>query len=107
MNITRIFQNGVLIKEVVGAPFVIPKLPSIGPGTELKNILAKFGFHQTKGCKCEPHRIAMDQNGPDWCEKNIDTIIGWLKDEAAREGLPFIAPAARILVRRAIAKSRR
>jgi hypothetical protein len=49
----------------------------------------------------------MDRNGCDWCARNIDTIVGWLREEASRRGARvFFEPAARMLVRRAIAKAR-
>jgi hypothetical protein len=41
----------------------------------------------------------MDAMGPDWCAENIATIVGWLKEEADRRGLPFSGVAADLLVR--------
>jgi hypothetical protein len=49
----------------------------------------------------------MDARGPDWCEANIDTIVGWLREEAGKRGLPFIDMAGRMLVRRAIKNARK
>lgn len=72
-----------------------------GPGTELKKLLAKLGITQG-GCSCNSHAAEMDRKGPDWCTANLDTITGWLRDEAAKRKLPFSAVAARLLIRRAI-----
>ncbi|MFO1433547.1 MAG: TlpA disulfide reductase family protein [Candidatus Competibacteraceae bacterium] len=81
-------------------------VPTSGPGTELKKLLARFGMQTTPDCPCNDRVILMDRNGCDWCAQNIDTIIGWLREEANRRGLVFIEPAARVLVRRAITKAR-
>lgn len=49
----------------------------------------------------------MDYNGCDWCELNIERIVSWLRDEAARRGLPFLDVAGRMLVKRAIKNARK
>ena len=49
----------------------------------------------------------MDAKGCDWCEANIDTIVGWLREEAEKRGLPFLDVVGRLLVRRAIRSARR
>jgi len=49
----------------------------------------------------------MDTNGIEWCENNIDTIVGWLKEEATKRKLPFVDMAGRILVKRAIKNARK
>jgi hypothetical protein len=49
----------------------------------------------------------MDRQGVQWCEDNIDTIVGWLREETAARGLPFVDLAGRLLVKRAIANARR
>lgn len=77
-----------------------------GPGTELKQLLAKIGIVATPGCDCNKRAAYMDAN-PLWCEDNIDQIVGWLREEAAKRGLPFLDVAGRVLVRRAIANARR
>jgi hypothetical protein len=48
----------------------------------------------------------MDERGCDWCEANIDMIVGWLREEAANRKLPFVDAAGRMLVRRAIRNAR-
>ncbi len=49
----------------------------------------------------------MDARGCDWCEENLDAIVGWLREEAEKRGLPFIDVAGRLLVRRAIKNARK
>ena len=78
-----------------------------GPGTELMQILHRIGFRVTPGCQCRQRAETMDQQGCDWCDANINTIVGWLREEATKRGLPFIDAAAAILVRRAIHLARR
>lgn len=77
-------------------------------GTALAKLLSRFGIKaDEKGCKCKSHAARMDKAGCDWCEANVDTIVGWLRDEASKRGLPFLDAAGRLLVRRAIANARR
>jgi hypothetical protein len=52
----------------------------------------------------------MDENEarePGWCEANLDEIVGWLREEAAKRGIPFIDLAGRMLVKRAIKNARK
>jgi hypothetical protein len=50
----------------------------------------------------------MDAMGSEWCGKNIDQIVGWLRDEhkKTKTVLPFIDAVARSLVRLAVRLSR-
>ena len=77
------------------------------PGTELHALLGRFGLTASGDCKCRSRAALMDANGCDWCEANIDEIVGWLRESAAERGLPFLDAAGRLLVRRAIANARR
>ena len=81
-----------------------------GPGTELKNLLQPWGIVPTSSCACHERARIMDENEaaePGWCAANLDTIVGWLREEAQKRGLPFLDVAGRVLVRRAIANARR
>lgn len=78
-----------------------------GPGTELKRLLKTFGITQEAGCDCDSRASLMDLEGIDWCEENLDIIIGWLKTEAKRRNLLFSRAAAKILVKLAIRKARK
>jgi hypothetical protein len=49
----------------------------------------------------------MDEMGVEWCEQNIDEIVGWLKEEAQKRRLPFLAFPTKILVQRAINMAKR
>jgi hypothetical protein len=107
--------------------------PEVGPGTELKKLLARLGIVAKPGCKCHWRAAEMDQQGPDWCAANISTITGWLREEynarrkvhakkaAAHEAdtskpkpkplsiwlrLPFSEIAARKLIETAIRRAR-
>jgi hypothetical protein len=85
-----------------------PTAPSThGPGTELKKLLAKVGITATPDCACNARAAEMDRQGVEWCEANIDTIVGWLREQAEARGLPFLDMAGRMLVRRAISNARR
>jgi len=78
-----------------------------GPGTELKKLLATVGINATPNCSCNARAAEMDRQGADWCEANIDTIVGWLREEAEKRGLPFLDIAGRLLVKRAIRNARK
>ena len=48
----------------------------------------------------------MNQWGPDKCVENIDVILGWLQQSAAKYKIPFIKPVVKKLVERAIYNAR-
>lgn len=88
----------------------IEPLPHRGPGTELKKLLSRIGIVATPNCKCTArakHMDAMEAQEPGWCEANIDTVVGYLREAAADRGLPFLDVAGRVLVRRAISNARK
>ena len=81
-----------------------PAYPRIkGVGGKLKAILGWFFIRSTPGCQCEDRARIMDERGPQWCRDNLETIVGWLKEEANRRGLPFVEFVARQAVLQAIA----
>lgn len=98
----------------------VPRLPrppgseykpvGYGPGTELKKLLASMGITATESCPCSARAREMDnreQAEPGWCAANIDTIVGWLREEAGRRELPFIEAGARLLVHAAIKRAKK
>jgi hypothetical protein len=103
-------QNaGIRFSDIASAGSVVKVTPVAkqnGPGLELKKMLRSFGIYETAGCKCNQRSLQMDLWGPDECERRIEEIVRWMKEEADIRGLPFIPAAARMLVRRAIKKSR-
>lgn len=87
-----------------------PPDPTRGPGAELKKLLARIGITATPNCKCNArvkHMDAMEAQEPGWCERNIDTVVGYLREAAADRGLPFLDVAGRVLVRRAVSNARK
>lgn len=78
-----------------------------GPGTELKKLLRRVGIVASANCSCNAKARTMDVNGCDWCESNIETIVGWLREEAGKRRLPFVDVAGRLLVKRAIRNARK
>jgi hypothetical protein len=83
----------------------------LGPGTELKALLAGWPFRivATPDCKCTSRAAYMDAKGCDWCEspEGMAEIMGFLREAAEERGLPFVDIAARLLVRRAIHNARK
>ena len=85
----------------------VPPAPARGPGTELKKLLARVRIVAAPDCSCNARAAEMDRQGVDWCESNVDTIVGWLREQAAARGLPFVDLAGRMLVRLAVKNARR
>ena len=80
--------------------------PEAGPGTELKALLAKFGIHASPTCGCNAMARKMDAWGPDESLKHLEEIVDVMEETAKKRNLPFLRSAGRLLVRRAISKSR-
>jgi hypothetical protein len=78
-----------------------------GPGTILSNMLSYIGINSSPNCSCKQRAIEMNIKGPDWCENNISTILGWLKEESNKRNLPFIETIAKMVVLRAIRVSKK
>ena len=101
-------------RRAVGGGVAGPVAPVGKPGSELKKLLAWFGVHASTDCGCTNHANKMDQLGCDWCETNIETIIGWLQIEASKSKVLGISAdmvfgfeaAAKVLVRTAISNAR-
>lgn len=77
-----------------------------GPGTELKKLISWF-YSPTKKCKCDTRIQKMNSWGPDKCEQNMDTILRWLQHSASIAKVPYLEIAARMMVAKAIRKSRK
>lgn len=69
-----------------------------GPGTELHDILASWGWEIEPNCPCLRHIWEMNKSGPKWVLDNLDTIGSWLVEEFNRRH-PTLAkiPFAHIL----------
>lgn len=78
-----------------------------GPGSILSGMLSSLGIKSSEGCSCKRRAVAMNVQGPDWCEENKDTILSWLEEESKKRKLPFVKMIADAMVSRAIKKSRR
>jgi hypothetical protein len=78
-----------------------------GPGTQLSKMIKSLGIHMSDSCSCRRHALEMNEKGNDWCENNIDTVVGWLEQEAKNRGLPFVKMVGKVMVGRAIKKSRK
>lgn len=78
-----------------------------GPGSILSGMLSSLGIKSAPTCSCKRRALEMNDKGPDWCENNLDQIVGWLEEEAKKRKLPFVKTVAKLMVQRAISKSRR
>ncbi|MEI8080604.1 MAG: hypothetical protein WCI74_02015 [Actinomycetes bacterium] len=105
-------RNGVPFREIAlaTADRLRPSRPRFlthGVGAELKRLLARIGLRPRPGCKCNQRAMLMNQWGPDECERRLEEIVGWLREEAEAVGAIFVDIAARMVVKAAIRKSRR
>lgn len=83
--------------------------PVLGPGGELKRLLASFGI---KACfSCVDVARQMDEWGPDECERRLPEIVVGMTERANHMNwirfLPFKEIGAEQCVKTAIARSRR
>lgn len=84
-------------------------------GTELKKLLAWFGQTDSSECACNSHAATMDSRGCEWCEQNIDIILGWLTEEASKrkvfgfslDQVPGFDMTAKALIGVAVANARK
>jgi len=84
--------------------------PTHGPGVELKKLLSLVGIVAAPNCSCNARARMMDEyeaRQPGWCLGHIEEIVGWLREEATKRGVPFIATLAGLMVRRAIHNARK
>lgn len=85
-----------------------PPAPTSGPGTELKGLLKDWlGIQASPNCSCNARARQMDEWGPDLCEQNLQTIVGWLEEQAKARKLPFVRFAAEQAVKLAIRRARK
>jgi hypothetical protein len=103
----RAVDIGNVTDEVAAARCPPINPPAGGPGTELKKLLSWFNIRSTPDCQCDDRALLMDVLGADECEERLDEIVGWLEEEAAERGLPFIRSLAELAVKQAIRNSRR
>jgi hypothetical protein len=96
------------LPQMAVSPFVPqpPALAGSGPGTELKKLLKRIGIISSPTCSCNRRAAEMDARGVEWCEQNIEVIVGWLREEAGKRGLPFVDMAGTALVKLAIRKAK-
>lgn len=81
---------------------------SKGVGTELTIILRRFGITSKEGgCSCKHKSKLLDTKGVKWAELNVETVVGWMKENAKKMKIPFLALPARMVVRQAIKNARR
>lgn len=85
-----------------------PPPTAAGPGTELKALLKDWlGIQASPNCSCNARAKQMDEWGPDLCEQNLPTIVGWLEEQATARKLPFVRFAAEQAVKLAIRRARK
>jgi hypothetical protein len=84
-----------------------PHKPPCRPGTALKALLSWLRIDVGKGCACKNRAAQMDRWGCDECERRIEQIVGWLREEAGKRRLPFANVMGRMLVRLAIRNARK
>jgi hypothetical protein len=74
-------------------------------GTEIKAILSWLGIKPTGDCPCESRAAYMDAMGCKWVKENVEEVVGWLEEEAAKRRIPFARVAGRMLVLQAVRRA--
>jgi len=72
--------------------------PTAGPGTELRNLLARFGVPEPPGCECDSRVAQMNAWGVEGCRSHRAEIVAWLRGEWAK----LDGPTRRRAIRNAI-----
>ncbi|AMV30919.1 hypothetical protein VN12_02305 [Pirellula sp. SH-Sr6A] len=87
--------------------FTVGVVKSCGVGSVLARKLS--WFHRTDDpCKICRYRVSkMNEWGPEGCERNMETILVWLKHSANKRGIPFFKAAVKLVVQSAINEERR
>jgi len=78
-----------------------------GPGSILHSMFSSLGIKAGPNCSCKRHALKMNEEGIEWCEENLETILGWLQEETKKRNIPFVKSAASLIVKRAINKARK
>lgn len=60
------------------------RIRNLGPGTQLKNLLAELGLQPSSNCQCDSRAAQMNAWGVIGCLDNRETIMGWLREEAEK-----------------------
>lgn len=81
--------------------------PRAGAGTELKLLLKRIGITSAENCSCNRRAAIMDEKGIEWVEQNVPTVVGWLREEAAKRKLPFVDIAGVAIVKIAVKNAKR
>ena len=105
-KITELLGDNVATKLRSLFPKTLEETPN-HPGTLLSKMIKSLGFVMSDSCSCKRHALEMNEKGNDWCSQNVDTVVGWLREEAHRRNLPFIDTIGKLMVNRAIKKSRK
>lgn len=82
-----------------------PKAHQCLAGTELKALLKLVGIVATPNCSCNSQATFMDQMGCQWVRDNLETVVGWLGEESAKRGLPYMPLAGRAIVMLAVRRA--
>lgn len=77
------------------------------PGSILASMFSSIGIKAGPQCSCKRHALEMNRKGIEWCENNMDTILGWLKEETEKRKLPWVETVARMVVNRALSKAKK
>jgi len=74
-----------LAKKFAACHVILGGLP-IGPGTQLREMLAEMGFHP-KGCGCQSTEAKMNGLGADGCREQLDELCAEIVRNARKWGL--------------------
>lgn len=76
-------------------------VPTDGPGSALKALLAKIGITASPTCQCNSMAMKMNQWGAESLD-HIEEIVDVMEHSAKDRGLPFLRTVGRQLVKLAV-----
>jgi hypothetical protein len=69
-------------------------IPPTLPGDCLSETLSVMGVTESLGCGCNGRKAQMNAWGIDGCRQNLDTIAGWLREQAGQVSAAQLAKSA-------------
>jgi hypothetical protein len=105
VRVTVTGPQGTIWRYEIGCPGSPCTPAPRGVGAEMTDLLSRFWIRHSPDCACAERAARLDEMGPDWARENIDLVLEWMREEAARRGLPFVELAARWVVNEAIRRA--
>lgn len=78
-----------------------------GVGDTLSEIVKKIGYNYSPISRARSKITYLNKRGIDWCEKNQNLILRWIKEECLEHKIQYLELPAKSILRLAIHKAKR